>query len=90
MADATIQKLAESQPAFLPRSRGGGTRKTPGGPIFIETNRRLRQALEARGYNVRYVEVSGARHDPVHWRFQLADGILYLRGNARKNSVDRY
>jgi len=24
--------------------------------------------------------VRGARHDPIHWRFQLADGILYLAG----------
>jgi len=56
------------------------TRKTPGGPIFIEANRRLHQALEAKGYDVRYVEVRGARHDPIHWRFQLADGILYLAG----------
>src|SRR5215471_9943567 len=58
------------------------TGKTPGGPIFIEANRRLRQALEGKGYDVRYVEVSGARHDPIHWRFQLADGILYLAGEG--------
>jgi enterochelin esterase family protein len=56
------------------------TGKTPAGPIFIEANRRFRQALEGKGYNVRYVEVSGARHDPIHWRFQLADGLLYLAG----------
>jgi enterochelin esterase family protein len=58
------------------------TGKTPGGPIFIEANRRLRQALEGKRYDVRYVEVSGARHDPIHWRFQLADGILYLAGKG--------
>jgi enterochelin esterase family protein len=58
------------------------TGKTPGGPIFIEANRRLRRALEGKGYDVRYVEVGGARHDPIHWRFQLADGILYLAGKA--------
>jgi enterochelin esterase family protein len=60
------------------------TRKTPGGPIFIEANRRLHLALEGKGYNVRYVEVSGARHDPIHWRFQLADGILYLAGKGER------
>ncbi len=48
--------------------------------IFIEANQRLHQVLEARAYSVRYVEVIGARHDPIHWRFQLADGILYLAG----------
>jgi enterochelin esterase family protein len=58
------------------------TGKTPGGTIFIEANRHLRQALEGKGYDVRYVEVSGARHDPIHWRFQLADGILYLAGKG--------
>jgi enterochelin esterase family protein len=61
------------------------TRKTPGGPIFIEANRRLRQVLEAKGYNVRYVEVSGGRHDPIHWRFQFADGLLYLAGKRSVN-----
>ena len=60
------------------------TGKTPGGTIFIEANRHLRQALEGKGYDVRYVEVSGARHDPIHWRFQLADGILYLTGKGRR------
>jgi enterochelin esterase family protein len=49
-------------------------------PIFIEANRRLRQALKARGYNVRYVEVIGGRHDPINWRFQLADGLMHLAG----------
>jgi enterochelin esterase family protein len=56
------------------------TGKTPAGPIFIEANRRLHRALADKGYDVRYVEVAGARHDPVHWRFQLADGILHLAG----------
>jgi enterochelin esterase-like enzyme len=56
------------------------TGKTPGGPVFIEANRRLSQVLKAKGYKVRYVEVSGARHDPIHWRLQLADGIMYLAG----------
>ena len=60
------------------------TGKTPGGPTFIQANRRLRQALEGKGYDVRYVEVGGARHDPIHWRFQLADGILYLTGKGRR------
>jgi enterochelin esterase family protein len=56
------------------------TRKTPAGPIFIEANRRLHHVLEAKGYNLRYVEVIGARHDPVHWRFQLPDGLMFLEG----------
>jgi len=56
------------------------TIRTPAGPIFIEANQRLRDALLAKGYDVRYLEVSGARHDPADWRSQVADGIIYLAG----------
>lgn len=56
------------------------TIRTPAGPIFIEANRRLRDALLAKGYDLRYVEASGARHDPMDWRLQVADGIIYLAG----------
>jgi len=35
------------------------TGKTPGGSIFIEANRRLCRTLKTKGYEVRYVEVSG-------------------------------
>jgi enterochelin esterase family protein len=56
------------------------TRQTAGGPVFIEATRRLRQALEAKGYQVRYLEVANAGHDPSHWRSQLAGGLIYLFG----------
>jgi len=56
------------------------TRPTPGGPIFIDANRHLNEALTSKGYPVRYVEVAGGRHDPVHWRAQFPDGILFLAG----------
>jgi enterochelin esterase family protein len=56
------------------------TGTTPAGPIFIEANRRLSQALKTKGYDVRYVEVSGGRHDPINWRFQLAEGVIFLAG----------
>ena len=59
------------------------TGKTPAGPVFIEANRRFYQTLKTKGYEVDYVEVSKGRHDPINWRFQLAEGILFL---ARKNS----
>ena len=61
------------------------TRPTPGGPIFIEANRHLLDALKDKGYLVRYVEVTGGRHDPVHWRSQLPDGILFLAGKHAQN-----
>jgi enterochelin esterase-like enzyme len=54
------------------------TGKTPGGPVFIEANRRLCRTLKTKGYEVRYIEVSGGRHDPINWRFHLADGIVFL------------
>jgi enterochelin esterase family protein len=56
------------------------TGKTAGGPIFIEANQRLHRVLEAKGYDVRYLEVAGARHETTHWRAQIADGIIYLSG----------
>jgi enterochelin esterase family protein len=60
------------------------TRKTPGGPIFTEANERLCRVLEAKGYAVRFVKVSGGRHGPINWRFQLAEGIMYLSGKHLK------
>ena len=54
------------------------TGATAGGPIFIETNRRLRDVLQSKGYELRYVEVPGAVHNPAHWRTQLGPGLIYL------------
>lgn len=56
------------------------TGKTAGGPIFIEANQRFRDVLQSKGYDVHYLEVPGAQHEPVHWRSQLADGIIHLCG----------
>ena len=60
------------------------TGKTAGGPVFIEANQRLRQVLEDKGYEVRYLEVANARHEPAHWRLQLANGLIYLSGQHTK------
>ena len=57
---------------------GNETGTTAGGPVFIETNRRLRDALEQKGYPLQYVEVPGAVHNPAHWRTQLGDGLIFL------------
>ncbi|HUQ31179.1 MAG TPA: alpha/beta hydrolase-fold protein [Pyrinomonadaceae bacterium] len=62
------------------------TGKTAGGPVFIEANQRLRRVLEAKGYDVRYLEVAGARHEAVHWRAQLADGVIYLSGKQQPHT----
>lgn len=48
------------------------------GPIFIEANRRFRDALKAKGYDVTYSEVPGANHSPEHWRTQIGPAIVAL------------
>ncbi len=46
------------------------------GPVFRDTNRRLRDALEAKGYRVSYSEIDGAVHEVAHWRSTFADALL--------------
>lgn len=48
------------------------------GIIFIEANRHLRDVLRAKGYAMRYTEVSGARHEVSHWSSALPDGLVFL------------
>jgi enterochelin esterase family protein len=50
------------------------------GPVFIEANRRFRDALTAKGYPITYIEVPGADHEPGHWRRQFPEGLLWLTG----------
>ena len=40
-------------------------------------NRRLRDVLRAKGYDVTYREIGGS-HEFVHWRAMLADGLMAL------------
>jgi enterochelin esterase-like enzyme len=46
-----------------------------GGPSGLRSNRRLREVLTAKGYDVEYSEYAGG-HDYVCWRGSLADGVL--------------
>ena len=48
------------------------------GPVFIDANRRLRDALRKKGYSVVYAEVPGGRHAPEFWRARLAVDIETL------------
>jgi enterochelin esterase family protein len=48
------------------------------GPVFRDATRRFRDALKARGYDVTYTEVSGARHAPQDWVTRLPVGITAL------------
>jgi enterochelin esterase family protein len=59
------------------------TGRIAGGPVFIEATRRFRQVLKDKGYDLRYEEIPGARHEPAHWREQLAEGLIYLSGKSR-------
>jgi enterochelin esterase-like enzyme len=56
---------------------GGETHRVFNGVVFIEANRRLRDALKAKGYSVEYVEVPGAHHEPGHWKHSLPAAIAY-------------
>jgi enterochelin esterase family protein len=45
----------------------------------ILVSRRVRDILQAKGYNVIYRETGGA-HDMIHWRATLAEGLIALLG----------
>jgi len=55
------------------------TPRPDGGATMIEANRYLRDALRAKGYDVRYAEFSGG-HDYLCWQGTLADGLMALLG----------
>lgn len=48
------------------------------GPNFRDANRRFRDALTAKGYQVSYTEVPGGNHAERWWRVRLAEGIAAL------------
>ena len=48
------------------------------GPNFRDANRRFRDALRTKGYDVTYTEVPGGNHAPRWWKQRLAQGIIAL------------
>jgi enterochelin esterase-like enzyme len=51
----------------------------PGNTNQLEVNRRLHDALKAKGYEVGYSEFDGA-HEYINWQGTLADGLIALLG----------
>jgi len=48
------------------------------GPNFLAANRRLRDALLAKGYRVTYAEIPQGQHAPQYWMKTLPAGIVEL------------
>lgn len=53
------------------------------GPNFRDANRRLRDALKARGYEFTYTEVPNGQHAPAYWMTRLPVGIQTLASSWR-------
>jgi enterochelin esterase family protein len=53
------------------------------GPVFIEANRRFRDALTKKGYDVVYTEVPDGVHAPDTWRPRFATDLVALTASWR-------
>jgi len=51
-------------------------------PDMVTGNRRMRDALRAKGYQIFYREFNGG-HEYVNWRGTFADGLLFLAAKDR-------
>jgi enterochelin esterase family protein len=51
----------------------------PGNTNQVEVNRRFRDTLKAKGYDVKYTEFDGA-HEYINWQGTLPDGLITLLG----------
>jgi enterochelin esterase-like enzyme len=60
----------------------GETTTGPNGLTQVEVNRRMRDALRERGYDLHYAEYAGS-HDYVNWRRTFADGLLAVNRSRR-------
>ena len=52
-------------------------------PSILEANRRFRDVLTAKGYDVHYYEVPGGRHAVESWRDRLPVGLTWLAGRRQ-------
>jgi enterochelin esterase-like enzyme len=55
----------------------------PGNTNQVEVNRRFRDTLKAKGYEVKYTEFDGA-HEYINWQGTLADGLIMLLGKQAR------
>jgi len=62
----------------------GGT-----GPSILAANRRLRDALAAKGYDVVYVEAKGGTHSPGSWAKRLPPALAALSPRAPRSAAAR-
>ncbi|HYK12094.1 MAG TPA: alpha/beta hydrolase-fold protein [Gemmatimonadales bacterium] len=53
-------------------------------PSILDANRRLRDVLKAKGYDVGYVEVPGGQHAPESWRLRLPGLLAALSEGAER------
>jgi enterochelin esterase-like enzyme len=74
------KSAAKQNQRFFLEVGGGENQKNTSGLSMLETNRRLRDVLKAKGYDVGFTEIPNAIHNPEHWRVQFADGVIYLMG----------
>ncbi len=51
----------------------------PASPSLLDANRRVRDALRAKGYDLRYTEVAGG-HGHANWQATLPDALIALLG----------
>ena len=62
----------------------GGT-----GPSILAANRRLRKALEAKGYDLVYVEAKGGTHSPGSWNVRLPPALVALNRRPPRSAAAR-
>ena len=59
------------------------------GPSILAANRRLRDALTAKGYDLSYVEAPGGVHAPASWLVRLPPALTALHRRAPRSAAAR-